>query len=187
MAIPKAFSVRKFIFVSAIQVNNKYASGEIFLNDPAAGESENRCRRLVRKEYYVILMEKLIVSPTTFTPKVILDHEEYFLEISGESRPQDVREFYGPIFAWMDDFSNLVLNGKRKDPIIFNFNFAYFNSASAKCIVDICKVLGRLRSQEIDASAKWYYVKNDADMLEAGIEMSQIVKIPFEYVELEDL
>jgi hypothetical protein len=59
MAIPKAFSVRKFIFVSAIQVNNKYASGEIFLTDPAAGESGNRCRRLVRKEYYVIFNGKV--------------------------------------------------------------------------------------------------------------------------------
>ena len=132
-------------------------------------------------------MEKLIISPTVFTPKVILDHEEYFLEIAGESRPQDVREFYGPIFGWLNDFSDLVLKGKRKDPIIFNFNFAYFNSASAKCIVDICKVLVRLRLKEIDASVKWYYVKNDADMLEAGIEMSQIVKIPFEYVELEEM
>lgn len=131
-------------------------------------------------------MEKLIISPTVFTPKVILDHEEYFLEIAGESRPQDVREFFGPISAWMNDFSDLVLTGKRKDPIIFNFNFAYFNSASAKCIVDICKILARLRLKEIDASVKWYYVKNDDDMREAGIEMSQIVKIPFEFVELEE-
>jgi hypothetical protein len=43
-----------------------------------------------------------------------------------------------------------------------------------------------LRLKDIDASVKWYYVKNDADMLEAGIEMSQIVKIPFEFVELEE-
>jgi hypothetical protein len=34
-------------------------------------------------------MEKLIISPTTFTPRVILDHEEYFLEIAGESRLLD--------------------------------------------------------------------------------------------------
>jgi len=133
------------------------------------------------------LMEKLIISPTSFSPKVILDHEEYFLEIAGESRPQDVREFFGPILAWMNDFADLVMSGKNKSPIIFNFNFDYFNSASAKCILDICKVLARLRSKEFDASVKWYYVKNDTDMLEAGIEMSQIIKLPFEFIELEEL
>jgi hypothetical protein len=131
-------------------------------------------------------MEKLIISPTAFTPRVILDHEEYFLEIAGESRPQDVLEFYGQILSWMNDFSDIVSSGKRKDPIIFNFNFNYFNSASAKCILDICKILARLRLKEIDASVKWYYVKNDTDILEAGVEMSQIVKIPFEYVEIEE-
>jgi len=131
-------------------------------------------------------MEKLIISPTVFSPKVILDHEEYFLEIAGESRPQDVREFYGPVLAWMHDFGDLVSSGKRKDPIIFNFNFDYFNSASAKCILDICKVLARLNAKEFNTSVKWYYMKDDADMLEAGIEMSQIVKIPFEFIEMEE-
>jgi hypothetical protein len=86
----------------------------------------------------------------------------------------------------MNDFSDMVSSGKRKDPVIFNFNFNYFNSASAKCILDICKILARLRLKEIDASVRWYYVKNDTDILEAGVEMSQIVKIPFEYVELEE-
>lgn len=131
-------------------------------------------------------MEKLIISPTVFTPRVILDHEEYFLEIAGESRPQDVLEFWGQILSWMNDFSDMVSSGKRKDPVVFNFNFNYFNSASAKCVLDICKILARLRSKEIDASVKWYYAKNDADILEAGVEMSQIVRIPFEYVEIEE-
>jgi hypothetical protein len=37
----------------------------------------------------------------------------------------------------MNDFGDLISSGRRKDPIIFNFNFDYFNSASAKCILDI--------------------------------------------------
>ncbi len=131
-------------------------------------------------------MEKLILGPTLFTPEVILDHEEYFLEIVGESRPQDVREFYGPILGWMSDFEDLVSSGKRKDQIIFNFHFDYFNSASAKYILDICKVLARLRSKEFNAPVKWYHLKDDTDMRTAGVEMSQIVKIPFEYVEIEE-
>lgn len=131
-------------------------------------------------------MEKLIIAPTVFTPRVILDHEEHFLEIAGESRPQDVREFFGPIIDWMNDFSGSLAKAENTDkPVVMNFNFDYFNSSSAKYILDICKILSRMRSEEVDASVKWYYVRGDDDMLEAGKEMSQIVRIPFEFVETE--
>ncbi len=132
-------------------------------------------------------MEKLIISPTVFTPRVILDHEEHLIEIEGESRPQDVREFYYPILEWMNDFSEKLLNSDdNSKPVIASFNFNYFNSASAKCILDICKILAKLRSDNIDASARWHYVKGDDDMLEAGMEMAQIVKMPFEFIESEN-
>lgn len=129
-------------------------------------------------------MEKLIIDPTVFTPKVLLDHEERFLEIGGESRPQDVREFYGSIFEWMDEFSEKLLNSDdNSKPVIISFNFNYFNSGSAKCILDICKILSRLRCREIDASARWYYVRGDDDMLEAGKEIARIVNLPFQFIE----
>lgn len=131
-------------------------------------------------------MEKLIISPTVFTPSVILDHEEHFIEIEGESRPQDVREFYYPILEWMNDFSETLLGSDdNSKPVIANFNFNYFNSGSAKCILDICKILAKLRTDNIDATARWHYVKGDDDMLEAGMEMAQIVKLPFEFIESE--
>ncbi len=131
-------------------------------------------------------MDKLILGHTVFTPRVILDHEEHILEMVGESRPQDAREFFGPISEWMNDFSEALLSSDgNSKPVVFNFNFNYFNSGSAKCILDICKILARMRSQDIDASARWHYVKGDDDMLEAGREMSQIVNLPFEFIESE--
>jgi len=159
---------------------------EKFFYVSIAGFSGGRNTYYQEEHITGLFMEKLIIGPTSFTPRVILDHEEYFLEIAGESRPQDVREFYGPVLAWMNDFGDLVSSGKRQDPIIFNFNFDYFNSASAKCILDICKVLARLNANKFDVSVKWYYIKNDSDMFEAGVEMSQIVKIPFEFIEIEE-
>lgn len=132
-------------------------------------------------------MDKLILSPTVFTPRVILDHEKHFLEFSGESRPDDVREFFGPIIQWMNDYSETLLrSGDNMKPVISHFNFNYFNSASAKCILDICKILARIRSKGTDVSVRWYYVRGDDDMMETGREMEMIVNIPFELIELED-
>jgi len=131
-------------------------------------------------------MEKLIIDPTTFTPGVTLDHEKRVFEISGESRPQDSREFYGQIISWLNELdSHLNPSGNGNDEFVFNLNFDYFNSSSGKFILDICKIIARIRAREINASVRWYHEKYDNDMLEAGMEISQMVRFPFEYVETE--
>jgi len=74
---------------------------------------------------------------------------------------------------------HLINSDDKEDPVIFNFSFEYFNSASGKFILDICKVLARLRSKGINIIVNWHFEKDDADMLEVGKEMSRIVKFPF--------
>jgi hypothetical protein len=44
-------------------------------------------------------------------------------------------------------------------------------------------VLAALRSKGFNITVNWHSEKNDDDMLEAGREISRIVKFPFEYVE----
>lgn len=130
------------------------------------------------------VMRKLIIEKTTSSPKVILDPEKEVYMISGESRPPDVREFYDQILSWLQEFSQYLLGPNyKKNPVIFNFNFEYFNSSSGKLILDICKVLAGLRLKGINVNVKWYHEKEDGDMLEVGKEMSRIVKFPFEYIE----
>lgn len=131
-------------------------------------------------------MKKLIIDQTSNSPKVILDPENKIYEISGESRPPDVREFYDQIINWMDDFSlQLVKADDKKEPVRFVFHFGYFNSSSGKMILDICKVLARLQSRGMNVIVDWHYEKDDVDMREVGQEISRIVKFPFEYTETE--
>jgi len=130
------------------------------------------------------IMRKLIIDQTTCSPRVILDPEKNIYEISGESRPPDVREFYDQILSWLDEFSlYLIKSDEKKDPVIFSFNFEYFNSSSGKLILDICKILAGLRSKGISITVKWHFEKDDTDMQEVGKEMSRIVKFPFEFIE----
>lgn len=131
-------------------------------------------------------MKKLVIEQTSYSPKVILDPEKKIYEISGESRPPDVREFYDQIINWMDDFSlQLVKANDIIEPVSFTFNFGYFNSSSGKMILDICKVLARLQARGMNVTVNWHYEKEDVDMMEVGHEISKIVKFPFEYVETE--
>jgi len=130
------------------------------------------------------IMRKLIIEKTASSPKVILDPDNKVFEISGESRPPDVREFYDQIISWLDEFSlHLTKPGNNKDPVTFDFNFEYFNSSSGKLILDICKILAGLRSKGFNITVNWHFEEEDVDMLEVGKEMSRIVKFPFEYIE----
>jgi len=132
------------------------------------------------------IMRKLIIDQTENSPKVILDPEKKIYEISGESRPPDVREFYDQILTWMDDFSLELIKAENKtEHVKFNFNFEYFNSSSGKLILDMCKVLARLHSRGMNVNVNWHYEKDDVDMMEVGQEISRIVKFPFEYTKIE--
>lgn len=129
-------------------------------------------------------MRKLIIEETDTTPLVILDPEEKKYQISGHSRPPDVREFYDQILTWFDDFNIYLKNNNNlNDSMTFTFNLEYFNSSSAKLIVDVCKCLSALRQRGLNVTVIWTYEEEDVDMLEAGKEISRLVKCPFEYKE----
>jgi len=129
------------------------------------------------------MISKLIIEKTNTTPEVVLDPEKSIYKITGESRPSDVREFYDQIITWLIDFRQEFTKATDlKDPINFNFNLEYFNSSSAKLILDICKILASLKVSGYNVTINWCYDKEDVDMLEVGKELSSIVKVPFEYV-----
>jgi hypothetical protein len=136
--------------------------------------------KITLKKY---IMRKLVIDQTTSSPKVILDPEKRVFEISGESRPPDVGSFYGEILTWMDDYSGHLLRSQEsRDPVVFNFDFEYFNSSSAKYILDFCKQIASVRSKGKEVEVKWHYEDEDMDMLEVGREMSRMSKLPFEFV-----
>jgi hypothetical protein len=132
------------------------------------------------------VMRKLIIEPRSNSPKVILDPETKTYLISGESRPPDVREFYEPVLKWLDEFGSAIIKSPAwKEPVIFHFDFEYFNSSSGKLILDICKILAGLHAKGVNITISWHSEKDDYDMLEAGKEISRIVKFPFEFIEAD--
>jgi hypothetical protein len=132
------------------------------------------------------IMRKLIIEQTASSPKVILDPDKNIFEISGESRPPDVATFYNEVLNWFNDFS-LYLSKKKEEtrPVAINLNYEYFNSSSAKYLLDFCKLIAMARSKGQNISVNWHFDKDDTDMLEAGREMSRIAKFPFEFIQSE--
>jgi len=130
----------------------------------------------------IYIMRKLIIGKTPNSPGILFDPESNIFEISGESRPPDVAGFYTEIMGWLDDYSIfLSKSGGKGDPLVFNFDLEYFNSSSAKYILDFFKQLATLRSEGKNIKVRWHYEKDDTDMLESGKEMSRIARFPFDY------
>ena len=130
------------------------------------------------------IMKKLIIDQTSNSPRVILDPEKKIFEIAGESRPPDVSAFYDEILNWMDDYSiHLAKTREMDDPVVINFDLEYFNSSSAKYILDFCKQVAGVKSKGKNIAVNWHYEEGDMDMLEVGREMSRMSKIPFEYIQ----
>jgi len=133
-------------------------------------------------------MEKLIIEPTLNSPRIVLDPENNLFEFSGESRPEDVRNFYMPVLEWLEQYASEILEkGLPKDATspVFNFYFEYFNSTSAKYILDVFKTLGKIEIQGENILIRWKYEEDDEDMLEVGMEMARMSKLNFEYVKIE--
>lgn len=130
-------------------------------------------------------MEPLLIPGTEFTPAVTLDPTQDIFEISGVSRPENVPGFYEPVILWLRTFDQSVehLDKKYQLPAIrFVFRLVYFNSASAKMILQLLELLKRIGSKGIDISIRWYYDQGDEQILEDGQDLSDAVDFPFEFL-----
>lgn len=121
-------------------------------------------------------MEIFNIEATEFTPFVLLNHENHMIELRGESRPENVNLFFDPIFSWIEEYSKYLfyLQDISSSNIVISvkFNLEYFNSSTAKKILDILEKLAHLQKTmpEISLVISWYYDIEDEDMLDTGKE-----------------
>ena len=122
-------------------------------------------------------MKALKIEARDDSPMVNLDKDQGVFEISGKSLPEDVIEFYQPIFDWIDAYAKDAL-----DETVFSFKMIYFNTASSKVILDILMKLEGIAEQGKNVLIKWYALERDEDMAEAGEEYSDMVDLTFEHL-----
>ena len=122
-------------------------------------------------------MNLLIIDPTDESPEVILDKDNGRFEFGGKSMPEDVKEFYSPIHLWLEEYS--------KDPNAetnVKFKFDYFNSASAKQILDVLTFFEAIIENGGKVNVDWYYMEDDEDMEEAGESYGTLIDIPINLI-----
>ena len=132
-------------------------------------------------------MEILKIEPTHISPTIrfIPDLNDFL--ISGMSAPEDVRALYYPVIEWMDKFNSELISGNYKifsetNPMILKIDLNYFNSASAKFLLDILLELKKIRESGTPVVVEWYYEEDDIDMKGAGEDLSELVEMELKYI-----
>ncbi|MGB3946738.1 MAG: DUF1987 domain-containing protein [Bacteroidia bacterium] len=130
-------------------------------------------------------MKPLHIKGTEYSPEVVFNPDAALYVISGESRPEDAGKLYGTVLNWLDDF--FLENIKSKKPIseiTFQFKLVYFNTVSAKYILEVLRVLQNNQGKGVVIKVQWYYKPIDEDIKDSGEEYARLVNVPLEFIKI---
>ncbi|MFY9309521.1 MAG: DUF1987 domain-containing protein [Bacteroidia bacterium] len=118
---------------------------------------------------------RLVIEETQDTPRVFFDKASGVFEISGRSLPENAIKFYTPVLRWLEEY---VASPNAKT--CFDFKLDYFNSASTKKIYEIVSLMEMLVETKNEVLIRWYYSKDDELIKSKGLEMKEMVEVPFD-------
>ena len=127
-------------------------------------------------------MDKLFLEATVQTPLIDFDPESGLMQIKGRAIPDDPDNFWLPILNWFESY--LMLPAEET---IFEIDLDYFNISSSKRILVLLYKLKDIADNGRRVNVKWCYNKADEDMFEVGQDLAYMVRVPFEFVEIEEV
>ena len=123
-------------------------------------------------------MDKFHIKPTRNTPDILLSPDGN-MRIRGRSIHENVAEFYSPLLDWADEY---ILDPAPATSV--DIQLEYFNSASAKYIIQLLQRLQMVNLKNRKFFVNWFYEEGDEDILERGEYFSSVLDIPFKYLEI---
>jgi hypothetical protein len=124
-------------------------------------------------------MDRFECPATEKTPYVVLDHAHGTLDLRGCSIHENSDRFYLPLIEQVEAY----VKAPRPSTSI-RFSLTYFNSSSAKFLLDTLRMLDDLHaSGASQVSLEWHYEEGDLDMLEAGEDFMGLLDLPVKLVE----
>lgn len=125
-------------------------------------------------------MSNLVLESTPKTPEVNFDIEKGTFEMKGMSCAEYALEFYLPIFEYLDKYAE---NPKSKTQV--DFQLKYFNTSSAKCLLQLLEKFALIRKNGFEVEVNWHFIKNDEQMIQDGENYSEILDLPFNMIEIK--
>ncbi len=124
--------------------------------------------------------ESFINKESFDRPAIRLIPSENLFLFKGRSIPSNAEEFYKPVFNWLDTYFE-----KPNNLTVFEFKFEHINTASSH---QIFKVLRKIKDycSKYKIIIKWYYKKEDEDMLATAVRFRELLDLKMELKILND-
>jgi len=117
-------------------------------------------------------MGNITIAATERTPEVDFNFDTHSFSLRGESYPEDINEFYGPIMVQLTDYLKVV----RDTNIHFSVELIYFNSSSAKILMSLFDLLDEAAQAGNKVHISWIFEEDDDNMQELGEEFCEILE-----------
>jgi hypothetical protein len=109
-------------------------------------------------------MTRIQIAATERSPEVDFDLDAGRLSLRGESYPEDAAAFYGPLLQALR--GHLAEGGEA--PLCFEVALAYFNSSSAKALMNLFMPLEDAAAAGRPVTIRWLHAEGDDTIAEAG-------------------
>ena len=114
-------------------------------------------------------MENMHIDPTERSPEIRFDFAKNQFLIKGESYPENVNSFFGPVMEKLTQHCEACEDSE----IQFQFELIYFNSSTAKILMGIFDLLDETAEAGNKVNIEWIYEEDDDNMEELGEEYGE--------------
>jgi len=121
-------------------------------------------------------MNELRIQATKSSPEILLNPEG-MIRIRGRSIHENMFEFFKPIEDWVNEYIK-----SPADVTCVDMSLEYFNSASAKLLIQLFQKISHVQLKNKKFIINWYYEEGDEDIFERGEYFSSVLKIPFNFI-----
>lgn len=121
-----------------------------------------------------------LVEATERTPKVEYNKTNDELVLEGICIPELTHDFFKPIISFVNEIGDNTIKH-----FTLTVKLHFFNTGSARYILELMKNIQKLKEKGIEISFKWFYNDDDEDIEEAGRSYAFILNETFEMIPIK--
>jgi hypothetical protein len=126
-------------------------------------------------------MEDYSINATKATPAINFNLQTGILSINGRSIPEDSVSFFEPLQNIVRQYLENSLPNNT-----INIRLDYLNSSSTACLLGILRDYEKL-NKTITTIVNWQYESEDEDILNIGLNFSEIIDLKFNMIVVDEL
>jgi len=120
-------------------------------------------------------MQDFIMEGGKLRPRVRFSRSEGTLSFQGRSLLEFAEEIFEPMNRWHEEYAK-----NPREVTTINIALEYFNSSTAKALIRFLEIAKKLKGKSL-LTVNYYY--DDENILEYGRDFSEVLDIPFNFIE----